>query len=60
MAETKTKATSASVANYLASRGSDEAPLSGFAIRGRDIIIYLLAESVEQEQLLQQPGRHSS
>ncbi|HEY0924928.1 DUF1801 domain-containing protein [Rheinheimera pacifica] len=102
MAETKTKATSASVAEYLASRGSaqqladcqqlitllsevtgqpatmwgpsivgfgrycytydsghsGEAPLAGFAIRGRDIVIYLLAESGEQEQLLQQLGKH--
>lgn len=102
MAETKTKTTSASVAEYLASRGSaqqladcqqlitllsevtgqpatmwgpsivgfgrycytydsghsGEAPLAGFAIRGRDIVIYLLAESGEQEQLLQQLGKH--
>ncbi|KUM52528.1 DUF1801 domain-containing protein [Rheinheimera sp. EpRS3] len=102
MAETKTKATNASVAEYIASRASalqledchqlitllsevtgqpatmwgpsivgfgryrytydsghsGEAPLAGFAIRGRDIVIYLLAESGEQEQLLQQLGKH--
>lgn len=102
MKETKTKANSASVAEYIASRASalqledcqqlitllsdvtgqqatmwgpsivgfgryrytydsghsGEAPLSGFAIRGRDIVIYLLAEGTEQEQLLQQLGKH--
>lgn len=102
MAETKTKATNASVTEYISSRASaqqledcqqlitllsevigqpatmwgpsivgfgryrytydsghsGEAPLAGFAIRGRDIVIYLLAESGEQEQLLQQLGKH--
>lgn len=102
MAETKTKATNASVTEYISSRASaqqlddcqqlitllsevtcqsatmwgpsivgfgrykytydsghsGEAPLSGFAIRGRDIVIYLLAEGSEQEQLLQQLGKH--
>jgi len=102
MAETKTKATNASVTEYISSRASaqqledcqqlitllsevtgqsatmwgpsivgfgrykytydsghsGEAPLSGFAIRGRDIVIYLLAEGPEQEQLLQQLGKH--
>lgn len=102
MTETKTKATNASVAEYLASRASTqqledcqqliillsevtgqpatmwgpsivgfgryrytydsghsgEAPLAGFAIRGRDLVIYLLAEGAGQQQLLQQLGRH--
>lgn len=102
MAETKTKATNASVADYLASCAnalqlsdchqliallgditgepatmwgpsivgfdryrytydsghSGEAPLAGFAIRGRDIVIYLLAEGAGQQQLLQQLGKH--
>ena len=102
MAETKTKATNASVTEYISSRASaqqledcqqlikllnevtgqpatmwgpsivgfgryrytydsghsGEAPLTGFAIRGRDIVIYLLAEGPEQEQLLQQLGKH--
>ena len=102
MAETKTKATNASVADYLANRAnalqlsdchqliallgditcepatmwgpsivgfgrycytydsghSGEAPLTGFAIRGRDIVIYLLTEGAEQQQLLQQLGKH--
>lgn len=102
MAETKTKATNASVDDYLASRAnaqqlsdchqlitlfgdvtgeaaimwgpsivgfgryrytydsghSGEAPLTGFAIRGRDIVIYLLAEGAGQQQLLQQLGKH--
>lgn len=102
MTETKTKATNASVAEYLASRAnalqlsdcqqliillsevtgqpatmwgpsivgfgryrytydsghSGEAPLAGFAIRGRDLVIYLLAEGAGQQQLLQQLGKH--
>ena len=102
MTETKTKATNASVDDYLASRAnaqqlsdchqlitlfgdvtgetaimwgpsivgfgryrytydsghSGEAPLTGFAIRGRDIVIYLLAEGAGQQQLLQQLGKH--
>ena len=102
MTETKTKATNASVDDYLASRAnaqqlsdchqlitlfgdvtgetaimwgpsivgfgryrytydsghSGEAPLTGFAIRGRDIVIYLLAEGAWQQQLLQQLGKH--
>lgn len=102
MTETKTKATNASVAEYLASRASTqqledcqqliillsevtgqpatmwgpsivgfgryrytydsghsgEAPLAGFAIRGRDLVIYLLAEGAGQQQLLQQLGKH--
>lgn len=37
---------------------SGEAPLTGFAIRGRDIVIYLLAEGEQQTQLLQQLGKH--
>lgn len=101
MTESKTKATTASVDDYLANRAnpqqmvdcqqlmtllgditeqsatmwgpsivgfgryhytydsghSGDAPLTGFAIRGRDIVIYLLAESAEQ-QLLQQLGKH--
>lgn len=102
MTETKTKATNASVAEYIASRASTqqledcqqlitllnevtgqpatmwgpsivgfgryrytydsghsgEAPLAGFAIRGRDLVIYLLAEGAGQQQLLQQLGKH--
>jgi hypothetical protein len=102
MAEAKTKATGASVADYLASRASaeqledceqlisllsditgqpavmwgpsivgfgryqytyasghsGEAPLTGFAIRGRDLAIYLVAAGEQQAQLLQQLGKH--
>lgn len=35
-----------------------EAPLTGFAVRGRDIVIYLVAESETQRSLLSQLGRH--
>lgn len=37
---------------------SGEAPLIGFAIRGRDIVIYLLAESDQQQLLLAALGKH--
>ena len=37
---------------------SGQAPLTGFAIRGRDIVVYLLAEGAGQQQLLQQLGKH--
>lgn len=37
---------------------SGEAPLIGFAIRGRDIVIYLLAESDQQQLLLATLGKH--
>lgn len=36
-----------------------EAPLAGFAIRGRDLVIYLDAESDEQRALLSRLGKHS-
>lgn len=35
-----------------------EAPLAGFAIRGRELVIYLAAESEEQRALLSKVGRH--
>ena len=38
---------------------SGEAPLTGFAIRGRDIVIYLLAEGKGQRELLSRLGKHS-
>ncbi len=37
---------------------SGEAPLTGFAIRGRELVIYLLAESEQQQALLQLLGKH--
>src|SRR5262245_9217123 len=96
MPETKTKFTGASVADYIASRASEqqradckklmallkrvtkqspkmwgpsivgygsyrytyesghsgEAPLTGFAIRGRDLVLYLMAETDELKSLL--------
>ena len=102
MAKTKTKATLASVDDYLASRGSPEqiadcrelivmlerlvgeppkmwgpsivgfgsyrytydsghsgeSCLVGFAIRGRELVIYILAESDEQTALLARLGKH--
>jgi len=35
-----------------------EAPLAGFAIRGRELVAYLSAESQEQQALLSRLGRH--
>jgi hypothetical protein len=102
MAENKTKATGASVEDYIASRASErqrmdcqelmalfqkvtrqppkmwgpsivghgvyrytyesgrtgEAPLAGFAIRGRELVVYLDAESSKQKALLSKLGKH--
>jgi len=35
-----------------------EAPLAGFAIRGRELVVYLLAEGDEQRSLLSRLGNH--
>jgi hypothetical protein len=35
-----------------------EMPLVGFAIRGRELVIYVLAEGEEQELLLSKLGKH--
>ena len=35
-----------------------EAPLIGFAIRGRDLVVYVLTEGEEQRSLLSRLGRH--
>ena len=35
-----------------------EAPLAGFAVRGRELVIYLAAEGEEQRALLSRLGRH--
>lgn len=35
-----------------------EAPLSGFAIRGRELVVYLLAEGDRQKSLLSRLGKH--
>ena len=102
MAENKTKPTSASVEDYIASRASEdqradckalmsifkkitkqqpkmwgpsivgygsirytyesgrtgEMFLAGFAIRGRDLVVYLLAEDREQKARLSKLGKH--
>lgn len=102
MAEAKTKPTSASVEEYLASKASPEqladcralmallkkvtkqAPkmwgpsivgygrygyryesgrtgescLTGFAVRGKDLVVYLVAESEKQQTLLAKLGKH--
>lgn len=102
MAEAKTKATSASIDEYLAARGSEEqradcralmalmqrvtgehpslwgpsivgygayeyvyesgrkgrSCLTGFAIRGREIVVYLVAEGPGQDRLLAKLGKH--
>lgn len=102
MTELKTKATEASVTEYIASRASEEQAddcrslmamlkrvtkekpqmwgpsivgyglykytyesgrtgemcRTGFAIRGRELVIYLVAEGAEQEALLRRLGKH--
>ena len=35
-----------------------EAPLTGFAIRGRELVVYLVAEGEEQRSLLSKLGKH--
>ena len=35
-----------------------EAPLTGFAIRGRELVVYLVAEGEEQRSLLAKLGKH--
>lgn len=37
---------------------SGEAPLAGFAIRGRELVVYLMAESAQQKALLARLGKH--
>ena len=37
---------------------SGEAPLAGFAIRGRDLVMYVMCESEPEKALLAQLGRH--
>jgi hypothetical protein len=38
---------------------SGEAPLAGFAIRGRDLVVYLMPEGERQKALLARLGKHS-
>jgi hypothetical protein len=35
-----------------------EAPLAGFAIRGRELVMYLVAEGDKQKSLLSKLGKH--
>jgi hypothetical protein len=42
-----------------ASGHSGDAFLAGFAVRGRELVVYLLADSAEQVALLAKLGRHS-
>ena len=37
---------------------TDEAPLAGFAIRGRELVIYLSVEGEKQRTLLSKLGKH--
>ena len=41
-----------------ASGRTGEAPLTGFAIRGRELVVYLVAEGETQESLLSRLGKH--
>jgi len=36
-----------------------EMPLAAFAIRGRDLVVYVMAEEKEQKSLLSKIGKHS-
>jgi hypothetical protein len=36
-----------------------EAPLAGFAIRGRELVVYLVAEGSRQKSLLSKLGKHN-
>jgi len=36
-----------------------EAPLAGFAIRGRELVVYLMTEGSQQKALLSKLGKHS-
>ena len=38
---------------------SGEAPLTGFAIRGREMVVYLMAEDEAQKKLRARLGKHS-
>ena len=42
----------------LASGGTGEAPLVGFAIRGRDLVVYVSVEGQAQRSLLSKIGKH--
>ena len=37
---------------------SGEFPVTGFAIRGRDLVVYLMAEDAKQKSLLSKLGKH--
>ena len=37
---------------------SGEAPLAGFAIRGRELVLYLCCDGAEQKALLARLGKH--
>ena len=41
-----------------ASGHSGEAPLAGFAVRGRDLVVYLSCEGVTQKALFSRLGKH--
>lgn len=43
-----------------ASGRTGEAPLAGFAIRGRELVVYLVAEGQEQRSLLPKLGKHKT
>ena len=40
------------------SRRTGEGPLAAFAIRGRELVVYLMAEEEEQRSLLSKLGKH--
>lgn len=62
MADSKTRPSSSSVDEHLASRASaeqlGESCATGFAVRGRQLVVYLVAEGRDQSALLAKLGKH--
>ena len=44
--------------SYKYESGSGDACLTGFAVRGKELVVYLIAENPEQVDLLAKLGRH--
>jgi hypothetical protein len=47
-----------SYAYRYASGHSGDAPLAGFAVRGKELVVYLMCEGAEDEALLAKLGKH--
>ena len=59
MAENKTKPTGYGSCRYTYESGrAGEGPLAAFAIRGRELVVYVSAEGEKQRSLLSKLGKH--